>query len=166
MMILKTIILILIGLATTLSTLTAQQITKEDRKYLYEDELYDCNEIGVILRSNKKATIEYKKYKSSRSSARILGFTGLTLIGAPLLIASINNERHESPTNTQILSFWSVLIGAALVVLSLPSSIISKMKFNNAIKAFNNSDISYRPRQGTTLHLGAQEHGIGIGVVF
>ena len=156
----------MIGLATTLSTLTAQQITKEDRKYLYEDELYDCNEIGVILRSNKEASIHYKKYKSMRSASRFFGYSGAALLGGGFLAMSLNCDRCDSPSDVQILGIWSILLSPVFIILSIPTTLTSKIRFNNAIKTFNNADIGYRPRQGPTLHLRTQEHGIGIGVVF
>lgn len=128
----KHLLILTIMLAIT-SLVNAQKIDIEKvlggYKYTHNDELISIGDLASIMKSNTNAFELIKKGRTNRSLSGVLGFVGGGLVGWPLGTAIAGGKEN-----------WTLAgIGAGLIIVSIPISLSSNKKINQAVELYNAS---------------------------
>lgn len=145
------------------STLNAQFIEKSRSKFLYQDTEFGRYELGPIMKMDDEAHSIYEKFlKANKLQNKCMFTSGVIFFGGSLVVYYRNNQE---PVGDILLIFGILGASSGCLLGALINSINASFKLSSAIDTFNARNGLSRVKK-YELHLGVQDHGIGIGLIF
>lgn len=152
--------IVLALLFSSISSAQADLVSKEGTKYFYKNKEYKCEDLQPIYADSPEALEYYLSGRKSYSSARIMGYTGLTviLLSGALMLGNGNLEGF-------IIGGLGIAGGLIIEIIALVPLGRGSIKMKKAMNTFNYEMIE-KHGYGKEVSLSIGYTGNGVGLVY
>ena len=156
------------------STLLAQDLTKQGKKYLIDNQIYDFDQLGPILEADPVAFNHFLSAEQSRQQGKVNAIVSVSSLAVGIIAFAVDPEGPDPCDRSLCISTGlTILIVGALSFGAFGNSAFRKKLYarserKKAIQHYNEGVLmGYYDNEPTIeLHLGQTQNGIGVKLLF